>query len=97
MKRAKTLTKKERKALQGPGPSGSRSASAGHDHHIHCVSCGRHIDAEEFEASPPSAVVVTCQHGSNFASCSAHEAETRRRLDEHDRTGNPVEMAHAWH
>jgi len=92
MKRAPRLTKKERKALK-PRPA----AAPGHAEHIHCVACGRHIDGSEFEASPATAVIVTCQHGSHFASCAAHEAETKKRVDEHDRTNQPVKFESAWH
>jgi hypothetical protein len=93
MKRAKTLTKKERKAAAGnPG------ASAGHAHgHIHCVSCGRHLDPAEFTGSPVSARFVRCQHGSKFACCVGCTVRAQALLDEHDRTGKPVESAAAWH
>jgi hypothetical protein len=88
MKREKRLTKKERKA------------EAGHSHehqHIHCISCGRHIDPHEFSASPPSAHILACQHGSKFPSCAACTAASQKLLDEHDRTGQPVKTAGAWH
>lgn len=90
MKREKRLTKKERKALAGGGHH--------HDHeHIHCTACGRHLDPEEFRATPATAGWVSCAHGSTFASCMECVGATRERLDEHDRTGQPVDFAHAWH
>lgn len=89
MKRQKRLTKRERKALD---------ADHHHDHqHIHCISCGRHIDPGEFSASPPSAKILACQHGSKFPTCAACVNESQRLLDEHDRTGQPVQSASAWH
>ena len=64
MKREKRLTKREKKEQNGGG--------GGHEHtgHIHCIACGRHIDPEEFSAAPPSAMVITCQHKSQFAACT---------------------------
>lgn len=87
----KRLTKKERKALEGKGPSGQESK------HIHCVACGRHIDGAEITATPATARWVRCRHGSTFASCVGCVDETTRRLEEHDRTGQPVNSAGAWH
>lgn len=74
------------------------SGGGGHEHHehIHCTACGKHLDVEEFEA-PATAVWVKCQHGSEFPSCTACLDKTKERLAEHDRTGKPVETAHAWH
>lgn len=93
MKREKKLTKRERKA-QNAAPAGA----AGHDHHqhIHCIACGRHIDEEELETGG-KATVVTCAHGSSFAACVTCEAKAQALLDEHDRTGKPVQVANAWH
>lgn len=89
MKRQKRLTKRERKALDGEHH---------HEHqHIHCIACGRHIDPGEFSASPPTAKIIACQHGSKFPTCSACVQASQRLLDEHDRTGNPVQTAGAWH
>lgn len=89
MKRQKTLTKKERKALNGPGPSG-------HEHqHIHCIACGKHLDHEQFHSG--TATWLTCQHGSRFAACTECSAHGERLLAEHDRTGRPVAQAAAWH
>lgn len=89
MKREKRLTKRERKALD-----------ADHHHeqqHIHCISCGRHIEPAEFSASPPSAKILACEHGSKFPTCAACVQASQKLLDEHDRTGQPVQTASAWH
>ncbi len=91
MKREKRLTKKERKAL-----SGRTTAHAHHEHHIHCVACGRHIEPSEFEGAQ-LAKMVRCQHGSTFATCVECEDRTIALLAEHDRTGQPVKFAAAWH
>lgn len=92
MKREKRLTKRERKAQSG---------GAGQDHHghqhIHCTACGRHIEPTEFSAGPPTARIVACLHGSKFASCAACVTATQALLAEHDRTGQPVKSAGAWH
>lgn len=96
MKREKKLTKKERQALKGKGPAGAKGASGGENQHIHCVACGRHLDPQEFD-EPATALVVTCQHGSNFAACLGCKAPAQALLDEHDRTGQPVKAAAAWH
>jgi hypothetical protein len=96
MKREKLLTKKERKAAQG----GPRPAQAGHDHthHIHCVACGRHIEPDELQSVVgATAVVLRCQHGSQFAACAECEGRAQALLDEHDRTGRGVAAAPAWH
>ena len=92
MKREKRLTKREKKELNGGG-------GGGHDHtgHIHCIACGRHIDPEEFGAASPSAMVITCQHKSQFASCIGCEVSAKYLVDEHDRTNKPVKKAAAWH
>ncbi|HEY3496462.1 MAG TPA: hypothetical protein VGK73_17305 [Polyangiaceae bacterium] len=90
VQRQKRLTKREKKA----------AAPGDHHHderHIHCISCGKHLDPEEFEREPPTAVLIACQHGSRFPSCKACEVETKARLAEHDRTGQPPRMAGAWH
>ena len=90
-KREKRLTKKERKEQSGGG-------GGHHDHtHIHCVACGRHIDPKEFEATPPSAMVIVCQHKSQFASCTGCEGTSRYLVAEHDRTNKPVNAAPAYH
>lgn len=91
MKREKTLTKKEKKALKGPRPE-----QHDHDHqHIHCVACGRHLDPSEFRSA--AATWLTCKHGSRFASCADCANKGRQLLEAHDRSGRPVEAASAWH
>ena len=91
MKREKRLTKREKKAQSGGG-------AQSHDHgHIHCIACGRHIDPSEFSSAPPSAVVITCQHKSQFPSCAGCEVTAKYLVDEHDRTGKPVNSAAAYH
>jgi hypothetical protein len=88
--REKRLTKKEKKALN-PG-------AHQHEHrHIHCIACGRHLDPEEFDSKPPTAIVIVCQHKSQFPACAACEVEARARVEEHDRTGQPPQIAGAWH
>jgi hypothetical protein len=97
MKREKKLTKKERQAITGKGPAGVKAtAGGGGGQHIHCVACGRHIDAEEFD-NPATATYVKCAHGSTFASCVGCQTPAQKLLDEHDRTGQPVKAAGAWH
>lgn len=92
MKRQKRLTKRERKALAPPRP-----AAPAHQHgHIHCVACGKHLDAAEFTGAA-TATWVECLHRSKFASCVDCIAFTKRLLAEHDRTGQPVQSAPAWH
>ena len=92
MKREKKLTKKDRKALKGPpAPAGSD------EQHIHCTACGRHLDVAEFDPPAATATVVQCAHKSSFASCTACVAKTTTLLAEHDRTGQPVKTAGAWH
>lgn len=90
VKREKRLTKREKKA-QSPG-------AHQHEHrHIHCIACGRHLDPEEFDSDPPTAMVIVCQHQSQFPACTACEVEARARVAEHDRTGQPPKVAGAWH
>ena len=90
MKREKRLTKREKKEQSGGG---------GHQHqgHIHCIACGRHIDAGEFSQTPPSAIVITCDHKSQFPACANCEVTARYLVAEHDRTGKPVNTAAAYH
>jgi RNA polymerase-binding transcription factor DksA len=95
-KTPKRLTKRERKALEGKGNARSVAHHA-HEQHIHCVACGKHLDAAQFSLRPATAQWITCQHGSRFASCAGCVSEAQRRLDEHDRTGQAVETAAAWH
>jgi hypothetical protein len=94
MNRKPKLTKRERKAL---APARPAQPQGGHDQHIHCVACGLHLDASQFDPPSPSATIVTCAHGSSFPSCVECEAEAQRLLDEHDRTGQPVRAAGARH
>ena len=91
MKREKRLTKREKKEQGGGGQQ--------HDHaqHIHCIACGRHIDPNEFSAVPPSALIITCQHKSQFPSCTNCEVTARYLVAEHDRTGKAVNSAAAYH
>jgi hypothetical protein len=92
MKREKRLTKRERKDQRGspqPAPAAGQ--------HLHCVACGRHLDSSEFSASPPAAAWLRCAHRTRFAACMRCVAEARRLLAEHDRTGQPVHAATAWH
>ncbi|MBX3128521.1 MAG: hypothetical protein KF718_17500 [Polyangiaceae bacterium] len=93
MKRQKRATKKERKALDPTHRAGPNVQAQ----HIHCISCGRHLDPSEFDASPASATLITCDHGSRFASCVACMQDSERRVVEHDRSGEPVRTASAWH
>jgi hypothetical protein len=93
MKREKRLTKRERKA----NDPGFRPGPRGNNQHIHCVACGRHIDPAELASSPPSATWITCDHGSRFASCVGCMQEAQKRIDEHDRSGQPISAAQAWH
>jgi hypothetical protein len=90
MKREKRLTKREKKAQGGGG--GHHEAG-----HIHCIACGRHIDPNEFGQVPPSAIVITCEHKSQFPSCATCEVTSRYLVAEHDRTGKPVNTAAAYH
>jgi hypothetical protein len=90
MKREKRLTKRERRSLNG-GPRPQPNA------HIHCIACGRHIDPPEFESTPQGATLITCDHGSRFAACTGCESTARYLIEEHDRTGKPVQAAAAYH
>lgn len=91
MKREKRLTKRERKALAPARPAQP------HEHkHIHCVACGKHLDPEEFLAQG-SATWIQCLHKSRFATCIECAEISKRLLAEHDRTGQPVQSAQAWH
>lgn len=112
-KREKRLTRKERQALHGKGPSGEprRADEPGPDvdglagmqpgQHIHCLACGKHLDtvgeARARGKANPLWVAVRCGHGSVFHSCLTCVGECRARLDEHDRNGTPPRMAEAWH
>jgi hypothetical protein len=94
-KRAPRVTKKEKKAANA-ATGGGGGGGHNHNEHIHCTTCGKHLDVHEFDA-PATALWVKCQHGSSFPSCTVCLDQTKARLAEHDRTGKPVETAHAWH
>lgn len=101
MKREKRTTKKERKSLQGgpskgaPSPTGG--AAGGHDHaHIHCVACGKHLEADEF-GEPGGPSFYRCKHGGDFPHCAECADKAKQLVDEHDRTGKPVQKAALWH
>ncbi|MBK7582741.1 MAG: hypothetical protein IPI67_21415 [Myxococcales bacterium] len=93
MKRQKRLTKREKKALDPTHRPGPNTKSQ----HIHCIACGRHIDGEEFSGSPATATVITCDHGSQFPSCTSCMQDAERLVATHDKTGQPVQTAAAWH
>lgn len=112
MQRAKRLTRKERQALYGKGPSGEpRRDEANPDvdglaglspgQHLHCLACGKHLDtvgeARARGRANPMWVAVRCGHGSVFHACLTCVGEVRARLDEHDRTGNAPRAAEPWH
>ena len=90
MKREKRLTKRERKAVVAAG-----KPPADHDHHIHCVACGRHLDDSEFESG--AATTVECAHKTAFPACTDCIAKAKALLAEHDRSGQPVKSAAVWH
>ena len=92
MKREKKLTKRERKAL-APQRQASQGAAS---QHIHCIACGIHLDASQFDA-PATAKRIRCQHGTTFPTCVGCEGVSRGLLEEHDRTGQGVKTAAAWH
>lgn len=87
------MTKRERKALAPARPNAPARTS---EQHIHCIACGRHLDPANFDP-PATATVVQCEHKSSFASCTACVEIARALLAEHDRTGQPVKVATAWH
>jgi hypothetical protein len=96
MKREKRLTKKERKAT-GPAqiqPAGG--AADQHQGHIHCIACGKHLDAAMF-GEPDGAAFLRCEHGSDFPACIGCEAKAKELIAEHDRTNKPVKKVAAWH
>lgn len=97
--KAPRLTKRERKSMDGkerPAPTVKRAGDA-EQQHIHCIACGRHLDPYEFEATPPTATVLYCDHKSGFPSCTKCTTLSQSLLAEHDRTGQPVKPAQAWH
>ena len=91
MKREKRLTKRERRAAD------PKRADQGHHAHIHCIACGRHLEPAEFTSAPPTSLYLTCEHGSSFPSCADCQITARYLIAEHDRTGNAVASAQAWH
>ena len=102
MKREKRSTKKERKAAQrttgvAPRMQANTRPQQAHDHgHIHCVACGKHLDPEMF-GEPNGAAFYRCQHGGDFPHCVGCAAKAKELVDEHDRTGKPVQKAAMWH
>jgi hypothetical protein len=100
MKREKRLTKRERKAdgpVAAPAPRAAAKQQQ-HDHHkhIHCIACGKHLDASMF-GEPNGAEFLRCDHGSDFPHCVACVDKARELVAEHDRTNKPVKKAGAWH
>jgi hypothetical protein len=100
MQREKRQTKKERKAAERPAGSApvrraQPAAQGGHQHqHIHCIACGKHLDANMFGES---ADFIRCEHGSDFAHCTGCVEKAKALVSEHDRTNQPVKKAAAWH
>ncbi|HEY3235186.1 MAG TPA: hypothetical protein VGJ84_10725 [Polyangiaceae bacterium] len=92
MKRQKRLTKRERRELN---PNRQKGQNPGADH-IHCIACGRHIHPGEFSA-PASATYVQCKHGTRFPACVGCTMKAEALLADHDRTGQAVKPASAWH
>ncbi len=43
------------------------------------------------------ALMLRCLHGSTFPSCKGCQARSTELLAEHDRTGQSVRTASAWH
>ena len=95
MKRTKRLTKREKKALDPR--HAAQAAQRAQPQHIHCIACGRHIDPAEFEGPPASATFITCDHGSQFASCVTCIVQAQLLVAQHDRTNQPVKSAQAFH
>jgi hypothetical protein len=93
MKREKRLTKREKKAQDPNYRAGPRVQNQ----HIHCIACGRHLDAAELTASPPTATTIVCEHGSTFPTCIGCMQESQALVDAHDKSGEPVRTAEAWH
>jgi len=93
MKREKRLTKREKKAQDPNYSPGPRLQNQ----HIHCIACGRHLDPAELSSSPPTATTITCEHGSTFPTCVGCMQESQALVDAHDKSGQPVRTAEAWH
>ena len=96
MKREKRLTKKERKKLSPATPSTASAGGHQHHGHIHCIACGKHLDAEMF-GEPDGAAFLRCDHGSDFPHCVGCTLKAAELVKEHDSTGKPVKKAAAWH
>jgi hypothetical protein len=98
MKREKRLTKKERKAQAPASAAGVGAGGAGQQHHghIHCIACGKHLDADMFGESD-GAEFLRCEHGADFPHCVGCRDKAKAMVEEHDRTGTPVKKAAAWH
>jgi hypothetical protein len=96
VKREKRLTKREQKALKAAAAPSAHAHT--HDQpHIHCVACGRHLDPSEFDGASPLATHVRCAHGKEWSTCVGCAVRARELLAIHDRTGQPVQHASAWH
>lgn len=93
MKREKRLTRREKKEQDPTRAERLRHAAP----HIHCVACGRHMEPEEFSGISPRGVYLTCDHGSRFPSCAGCQVTAQYLIAEHDRTGQPIAKAGAWH
>src|SRR5689334_16650342 len=96
MKRQPRLTKRERKEANPKKPA-QPSTAQGHAEHIHCIACGRHLDQSEFTQAPVTATYIRCDHGSLFPSCVACSVTAETLVQAHDRSGQPVKTAKAWH
>ena len=102
MKREKRLTKRERKATETltnaarPKASGEAGHNHQHRHHIHCIACGKHLDPAMF-GEPNGAEFLRCDHGTDFPHCVRCGDKARVLVEEHDRTGQGVKRAAAWH
>jgi len=98
MKREKRLTKKERKALApaAAAPSAQAGGDQHHHGHIHCIACGKHLDADMFGESD-GAEFLRCEHGADFPHCASCRDQATAMVAEHDRTNKPVKKAAAWH
>lgn len=93
MKREKRPTKREKK--QADPTRIERLARS--KEHIHCIACGRHLDSAEFTSFPAKSVFLQCEHKHDFPACADCQVTARYLIAEHERTGQPVQTAHAWH
>lgn len=93
MKREKRQTKRERRETDPTRANRAQAKAA----HIHCIACGRHIESDEFTSFPPKSVYLKCDHQHDFPACSDCQVTARYLIAEHERTGNPVQAAGAWH